>query len=435
MIDLPFSASNEALLKLPSEALQAFSSFDLLSDAVYLIDPVSGQLLLANTVGLQQLKLDLAQLRQLCIVQLLKEVDDIRHWRCMVKSIAVQSDYTFCGHHIGSDGGEFSVEILFRQLRWGEQCYVLLQARSLALRDAVQRQLSGDEPLLNYALNEAFDGMWDWNIITNEVFFSPQLKRMLGYGPDDLEPHLDSWKNNIHADDFTVVMAAIQSHIEGKAEAYAAEYRLANRAGRYTWVRDRGRICQYDKQGRPYRMVGMVHNIDEQKQLEHRLRELASQDDLTGLLNRRAGYQQFEQQLQLAQRHQCSLAVALLDIDFFKRINDGCGHQVGDQVLQQVAQQLSSRLRRTDVLMRWGGEEFLLLMPHTALLDGHHLCQQLRQQLHDCLWPGSIESVTISIGLTALQSDSGTITELIHKADQALYRAKAQGRDRIVISE
>ncbi|GGY44440.1 hypothetical protein GCM10011297_16750 [Bacterioplanes sanyensis] len=422
-------------MSLPDVVLQAFYAYDQLRDAVYLIDPASGRILLSNRSGCQQLGLSQAQLSQQTVFSLQRDVVDLEHWHAIVAAIREVPDYIFCGRHVRADGSEFSVEVLSHLVTWGGQEYLLSQVRDLQRRDAVEQQLRSREPLLNFALNEATDGMWDWNIATNDVFFSPQLKRMLGYGPYEMKPQLSSWENSLHPHDHPHVMEAIRAHIHGQCSAYQAEYRIATRNGQYLWVRDRGRVCLTDDEGRALRMVGMVLDISEQKQLEQRLLALASHDDLTGLLNRRAGYDQFEQQLQLAGRYHTPLSVALLDIDHFKRINDQYGHQQGDQVLQRVAELLTSRLRRTDILMRWGGEEFLLLMPHTHLMDGHHLCQQLCQQLADEHWSHSAEAVTLSIGLTSVQPGGGNIAELVHHADQALYRAKAAGRNRIVVAE
>jgi diguanylate cyclase (GGDEF)-like protein len=167
-----------------------------------------------------------------------------------------------------------------------------------------------------------------------------------------------------------------------------------------------------------------------------RLEELAMRDALTGLLNRRCVLEMLGTELKRSQRTGQRFCLAMLDIDFFKRVNDTHGHAAGDAVLVGLAQDAGLALRKTDVMARWGGEEFLLLLPQTATEFAKIPLQRLAQLLAEHDWQGVLpatERVTVSIGLAESDPDE-TLDELIGRADAALYEAKAGGRNRICVA-
>ncbi len=179
----------------------------------------------------------------------------------------------------------------------------------------------------------------------------------------------------------------------------------------------------------------------EQQQQKHalrdameRLKRLATHDDLTGLPNRRHLQDCVSHEVARSRRSGASLCIALIDLDHFKRVNDTLGHAAGDGVLRIFAREARRILRDADVLARWGGEEFLLAMPDTALAEAQTTLDRLRNHLSqasnwtDC--PGG--RVTFSAGLT-LHRDLQPLEEAIQRADLALYAAKRQGRDRVIV--
>lgn len=167
--------------------------------------------------------------------------------------------------------------------------------------------------------------------------------------------------------------------------------------------------------------------------LHEQLREQALCDPLTGLYNRRYLDELFERELARAQREEIPLSIALIDLDHFKRLNDECGHLVGDDVLKGVAQHLLNNLRSTDAVFRIGGEEFLLILPgadpHEALIRLQIICQQLAAQA----LPSRMgdQFVTLSAGLAHWPQQGERLDELLQAADAALYRAKHEGRNRV----
>src|SRR5262245_13827502 len=164
---------------------------------------------------------------------------------------------------------------------------------------------------------------------------------------------------------------------------------------------------------------------------QEKLRHQATHDGLTGIMNRAAILEKLEVELQRSRRQKMPLTVIMADIDGFKNINDTYGHQVGDVVLRNVAQSLSSTVRIYDALGRYGGEEFLLVAPGCDAKEAGALGRRLQRKVRELAIDGLTSSVTCSFGLVTTSDAQVDAGWLIRAADDALYRAKANGRDRI----
>jgi diguanylate cyclase (GGDEF)-like protein len=158
------------------------------------------------------------------------------------------------------------------------------------------------------------------------------------------------------------------------------------------------------------------------------LHEEMRTDPLTGLGNRRILFERIQIEMDRALRSEAPLSVAMLDLDHFKAFNEHHGHVAGDTVLRSLAAVMVSNLRRQDLVCRYGGEEFFLVMPDTDIVGGHHILDKLRAGGRDAT---SVVGVTLSAGLTSWDGIED-VASLVERADQALYRAKESGRDRVV---
>jgi diguanylate cyclase (GGDEF)-like protein len=166
---------------------------------------------------------------------------------------------------------------------------------------------------------------------------------------------------------------------------------------------------------------------------EARTRFLAEHDALTGVLNRYAAVAVFEREQASASRYDLPLSLLLLDIDHFKRINDRYGHGRGDDVLRRLTSLLAESIRASDVLVRWGGEEFVIIAPHTDPAGAAELAEKLRETVEETNFPIP-EVVTISLGV-AQSRPRDTLRTVADRADAALYRAKTEGRNRWVADD
>ncbi len=178
--------------------------------------------------------------------------------------------------------------------------------------------------------------------------------------------------------------------------------------------------------------------IDELKRTQEKLREQANTDPLTGIYNRRMVFQLAEPVFELAKRHQRPFCVGMMDLDDFKQVNDRYGHTAGDQVLKHFTAAVGCQIRRSDIFGRFGGEEFIIIIPDTNADAACVFMDRLRESVDNQLIQVGKHSIhlSVSIGIAALiDGQSPSIDRLIHAADEALYQAKQQGKNRIMLSQ
>jgi diguanylate cyclase (GGDEF)-like protein len=178
--------------------------------------------------------------------------------------------------------------------------------------------------------------------------------------------------------------------------------------------------------------------IDRLTQYQHH-RELSMTDELTGIFNRRYFNQRFDREMLRAQRYERPLTVIMIDIDHFKTFNDAHGHLMGDQVLKGVADLLEHNLRKADILARFGGEEFVIILPEIDKDRGRKVAEKLRRAVERAEFPKEetqpLGRLTISLGLASFPEDSSRAPDLLERADRALYLAKTLGRNQVAVGQ
>jgi diguanylate cyclase len=171
--------------------------------------------------------------------------------------------------------------------------------------------------------------------------------------------------------------------------------------------------------------------------LRESLRKQAIRDPLTGLFNRRYMEESLEREFRRASRRESPLAILMIDIDHFKRLNDSFGHEAGDAVLRELAKVFQAQLRAEDIASRYGGEEFVLILPESDMAAASECADRLQQAVHAMQiqhYGRTLEGISLSIGLTCFPQQGKTVDSLMRTADAALYRAKENGRDRVEIA-
>ena len=326
------------------------------------------------------------------------------------------------------DGSTFPAEIGLSPQDTEDGVRVISTVRDISERKRAIQALRDSEQRWQFALEGARDGVWDWNLATNEVFFSPQWKRMLGYDEQEISDSLEEWDKRVHPDDKAHAYADIERHKRGETPYYQNEHRLLCKDGHYKWILDRGMVVSRDAAGKPTRMIGTHTDISERKQSEETIRELSLADELTGLRNRRGFFILAEPQLHLARRLGRPAALYFGDLDGLKRINDELGHAAGDRALADIATILRSTFRETDVIARLGGDEFVVLALESAGVDTDASLARLEENLDQYnRHTGQPFRLAMSVGVAHCTPDSTeSLSDLVRRADTDMYRIKQQ---------
>ena len=273
------------------------------------------------------------------------------------------------------------------------------------------------------------DIVFEWDMIADTVVCTNKWQAQFGYNPlsSEFSSRISSY-SHFHPDDLPAFTERMRELKHG-SDYQEIELRIAKSDGRYLWCRIRA-TAQYGADGKPFRAVGVIINIDAEKRASLALKSKAERDSLTKLLNKNASHQQVEDRLTNRLPEEQS-ALLIIDLDNFKRVNDYHGHLLGDAVLTQAAAEIQRFFRSEDIIARIGGDEFMIYMsnvPNTDLVA--HRCTSLiksfrnlfADQLPDC-------ALSCSIGV-AFSPDHGVVyQDLFQRADLALYRAKAQGKN------
>lgn len=313
----------------------------------------------------------------------------------------------------------------------GTPC-ILTVSNDITERKEAERALRASEERYALAASGANDGLWDWDLRSHRIYYSPRWKEMLGYGEEELGDSPEEWFTRIHRSDVERVQAAIKAHLEGHSANFEAEYRIRCRDGTFRWMLSRG-LAVRDASGQAYRMAGSQTDITARKAAEERLLHEAVHDVLTGLPNRALFMDLLARALARSKRRKgYRFAVLFLDLDRFKVINDSLGHLIGDRLLVEIAQRLAKCLRPEDTVARLGGDEFTVLLEDIDdPSDATRVAERIHQELEaPCLLDGHEIYTSVSIGIALSTTGYSEPDQILRDADTAMYRAKAKGKAR-----
>lgn len=299
-------------------------------------------------------------------------------------------------------------------------------------KNGMERKLRESEERYALAVQAANDGIWDWNLKTNKIYFSHRWKDILGYKYEEIGNDPNEWINRLHPDDKDRFQTELALHIKGLTPIFECEYLIRHANGKYLWALSRG-LAVRDADGTAYRMAGSHSDISARKLAEERLAHDALHDALTGLPNRVLFMDRLENRFERTKRNPNDLfAIMFIDLDRFKVVNDSLGHAVGDQLLITIAIRLKLSLRPEDTLSRLSGDEFAVLLNDVSdINDLQRVADRIKVQLVTTTLLGAVErSPTASIGIAIYNSGYLSAGELLRDADVAMYRAKAMGGNR-----
>lgn len=274
-------------------------------------------------------------------------------------------------------------------------------------------------------------GTWDWDIDTEQLYWSDAIYPMFGFQVGEIVPSYELFCASVHPDDRVQVRSGELRCIE-TGENHDEEYRVVWADGRIRWLRETGNVV-CDSQGKAVKMIGVVRDITEEKAWASQLQNLAHHDALTGLPNRLVVEQRLALALEKARNSNTRVALAFIDLNDFKTINDRNGHAIGDQVLKFTAKRLKQMLRTADTVARIGGDEFVLILegfsPGVGVEEEVRLlCVNVIASLaFPMIVSGELLQVGTSLGVAIYPDHAASMDTLIHLADLAMYEAKRSG--------
>ncbi len=327
-------------------------------------------------------------------------------------------------------GGAIGLHRLrLRQMRGRERdLEQRVRERTLALqqeileRERAESALKASEERYELAIRGANEGIWDWNLGSDRVYFSPLWKSIVGYEPHEIEDRSEEWFSRVHPEDVERVRAKLLGYRGSTLTHYADEFRIRHKDGRFRWVLVRG-FAVRDSEGRCERVVGAMSDVTERR----------AYDPLTGLPNRSLFMERLADSLAQARREPGRrFAVLFLDLDRFKLVNDSLGHVAGDSLLVSIARRLETCLRPGDAVARFPGDEFALLVEGVSSEDeAVHVAERVQQELSQPFVLGDTEAfASATIGIAMYDGEYQQAEEMLRDADTATHAAKARGRSR-----
>lgn len=304
-------------------------------------------------------------------------------------------------------------------------CILLDVTRSHRAEDELRLSLERHSIIMK----QTNDIIFEWDIRSDRLHYSSQWEGQYGYTPITENVRMMIPKmSHIHPDDMPEFVGLMDAMAAGTAYQ-EAEFRIADAKGIYRWRKVRA-TAQFDAEGRPFKAVGVIVDIDSQKQASAELEERATRDALTKLYNKTSAQERVENYLSSCGKKELS-ALMVLDVDDFKQFNDRYGHMFGDMVLVKTASRISSFFRSDDTVARIGGDEYMVFMPNVRRKDiVEQRAAEMIRVLNDLLQEelGDV-AFSCSIGFALSRGGDVRYKELFNRADRALYRAKAMGKN------
>jgi PAS domain S-box-containing protein/diguanylate cyclase (GGDEF)-like protein len=328
------------------------------------------------------------------------------------------------------DGTIFPIELAVSELEVGDLRHFTGVVRDITERTEAERALRASEERYALAAKGANDGLWDWNLEDNTIYFSPRFKAMLGYRDDEIGDLPEEWLNRIHRDDVDQFCDDVDAHLTGRTMTFQSEYRIRRKSGEILEMLARGVAVRHDD-GTPYRMAGSQSDVTDRKRAEERLIHDALHDAMTGLPNRTLLMDRLGQALARIKRNpESGFAMAVFNLDRFRMVNESLGHGAGDDLLLAVSSRLENQVDHGDTLARLGADNFAILMQDSPdEKTARASVARIKKTIGEPFRLGGREVFTsASVGIVMGEGEYSTPGDLLRDAELAMSRAKRDGK-------
>ncbi|MEW6622124.1 MAG: diguanylate cyclase [Bacillota bacterium] len=401
---------------------------------IYIFDPETLEFIMVNRGARENLGYTMAELRNMTPLDIKPEIE-AQIFRKLIETLlkGEKERLSFNTIHRRKDGSSYPVEVNLQLYSYRGKKVCMALVADLTERRKLEEDLREREALLSAVTQSAGEAIIMLNDKGMVAFWNPPAEKLFGYLQEEIlgkdlhrlvvldEESFRAYKNSfIH----------FQSTGEGNNIGKNVELKAKNKAGEILDV-ELTLTAVRMKEG--LYTVGVVRDIGERKKAAEQVYLLTITDPLTKMYNRRYFVQKLEEEIERAKRSGSKFSLIMLDIDRFKRINDNFGHNAGDLVLKSMTEMIKHRIRKIDTLARWGGEEFVILLPDTTVKNAACLAEELRESLSQMDMPG-VGRVTASFGVAGYCSGD-TVDTLVNKADNMMYEAKAAGRSCVRVEE
>ncbi|MEN3112412.1 GGDEF domain-containing protein [Uliginosibacterium paludis] len=296
--------------------------------------------------------------------------------------------------------------------------------------ERLNEALSESEERWRFALEGSGDGVWDWDVRTGKVSFSPRCDGILGMSDGKAA------EARIHPEDEAGERSAMQACLEGRSTQYASEHRMQGEDGQWRWIAARGMVTQRTIAGAAARMIGTMSDVTERKTVHDKLQDMPQIDALTGLPNRTLFFDRLQQSLRLVKRQRETLALIHTNIDNYKGLIDNFGQTVSNKLIQEVAYRISESIRDSDTVAHLGRDEFMILLPHLSdEQDVHIVLEKIRSALStDFVIHNRHIGISLSYGVSLFPQHARTAETLFNAAQRATQQARKAGGNGVAFS-
>jgi len=291
---------------------------------------------------------------------------------------------------------------------------------NISERKKAEEEIETQKRRLENIIEGAAVGTWEWDTQSGKTVYNEHWANMLGYTLEELKPdNLTVFESLVHPEDLDQSNTIAEQHLAGDIPFYECELRMKHKRGHWIWVLDRGRVLTRSADGKPLSMFGTHTDITERRMAEEQLRYISLHDTLTGLYNRTFIEAEMKR---LDTARQLPLSIIMADLNGLKLINDTYGHPIGDRALQIAAKIIRNSCRVEDIYARWGGDEFVIVLPQTSAAEANQLCNRIIRSCKDIF----IEDVPVSmaLGIACKENTDDVLYKVLQLAENNMYKQK-----------